>query len=782
MASLGDGRFRIERNLGQGAQGRVYLALDTRLGRKVAIKLLHAGKQTTDMDEAQLVSKLQHPNIVALHDVFVESGRTGLVFEYVEGETLSACISRDGAMNPVQAVMLMQGILNGLGCAHDQGVIHRDLKPQNIMIDKAGRPRIMDFGVATQQSGQVGMQGTAGYMAPEMIKNMPVGIQADVFAAGMVLYQMLAGKLPVDEGSVFAILNRIANEPIKPPSSIRSSIDPSLDHLVMVALLKEPKERYDDASSMHAALSGWLVAGKEANEASGVNRHSTLDFLLRRISHTADFPVLSQTISAINKINSSDSERLQTLSGAILKDFSLTNKVLRIVNSATYGQFGGAISTISRAIIILGFDRIRNLAITLLLFEHMRDKAQAEELREATLKSFFSGLMASTLGKKSGWRDVEEAQICGMFHHLGKLLTLYYFHDESKEISKRLEQGDEDENIAAQCVLGIDYRDLALGVAGSWNFPERIVSSMREIPEGTIRQPQTQVERLRLFSNLAAELLPLIEKTPAEAEKHLARVVARYGNVVGWSKNEIQNHLKEASEHYLQYLAILGVQQRGSHFCKQLRKVAHRKDSDEAELADSAEDSLDDALHAAEVCAEDSAPLGATAILSAGVQDITNTLVSGYNLNDLLRMTLETMFRGIGFEHVLFCTRDVKQSRIVARFGFGADIQSIIANFSFDARQTNDVFQLSLARNADILIENIDADTIKERIPAWYRSACSAKTFIIFPLVLDKKPIGIFYGDRSDAHSLKIPSDQLNMLKTLRNQAILAIRQKQLGN
>lgn len=781
MAELGNGRFHLERNLGQGAQGVVYLARDTRLDRKVAIKLLRQESQLKNLDEARLVSKLQHPNIVALHDVFIESGRTGLVFEYVEGETLADLLKRDTVLSPVRAVELMLGLLDGLGYAHTQSVIHRDIKPQNIMVDRSGRARIMDFGVATQESGSVGMSGTVGYMAPEMIKNMPVDAQADVFAAGMVLYQMLTGRLPVEGGSVFATLNRIANEDIAPPSLVRKDIDERLDHLVMVALFKDPQERYANAADMRSALSAWLDSGKEPVQEAGGGQHSTLNFLLRRMAHSSDFPALSQTIGAINRINNSDAERLQSLSEVILKDFSMTNKLLRIVNSATYGQFGGSISTVSRAIIILGFDKIRNLAITLLLFEHMRNKVQAEQLREASLRSFFCGLLASTLGRKSGWRDVEETMICGMFAHLGKLLTICYFFEESQQITKRIEQTGEEENMAAHAVLGVTYRELGVGVTGNWNFPERIVGSMRALPDGPIKQPQNQIDRLRLFSNMASELLPMIESSPADADKLINKVMARYRDVMSWPAQELRNHVKEASEHYLHYLAILGVEQRGSAFCKCLQKTAGHVPAENTEPAENDQGSLEAAWLAAEVAVDDTALQDPAAILSSGVQDITNTLVGSYNLNDLLRMTLETMFRGIGFERVLFCTRDLKRPKMVARFGYGVNIQQAIAKFSFDTDHTNDVFQLALARNADILIDDIDAESIRDRIPAWYRGAVPAKTFIIFPVVLDKKSIGFFYGDRTDAHALKIPPNQLNLLKTLRNQSILAIRQKQFG-
>lgn len=784
MADLGNGRFRIERKLGQGAQGTVFLAHDARLDRKVAIKMLRSTRASS-LDEAQLVSKLQHPNIVALHDVIIESGRNGLVFEYVDGESLASLLKRDGALKPVRAVELMLGVLDGLAYAHKKGVIHRDIKPENIMLDLNGQARIMDFGVATKEIGAIGMSGTVGYMAPEMIKNMPVDAHADIFAAGMVLYQLLTGKQAVDGDSVFTVLNKIANEKIAPPSTLKGGIDEKLDHLVMVSIFKDPKERYSDAAEMRNALSVWLDTGhtENASNNAGQGRNSTLDFLLRRMSHTADFPALSQTISAINRINNSDSERLQSLSEAILKDFSLTNKLLRIVNSATYGQFGGAISTVSRAIVILGFDKIRNLAITLLLFEHMRNRSQAEQLREVSLKSFFGGLLASTLGKKSGWRDVEEAMICGMFAHLGKLLTTYYFYEESQEINKRIEQSSEDEEYATEAVLGISYRELALGVVGSWNFPERIIGSMRALPEGTIKAPQNQVERLRLFSNMSRELLPMIEAEPNAASKLLSSVLVRYKGAINFPENELQKHIREASEHYLHYLSILGVESKSSPFCKSLMKSAGlAKDKAEESVGNTVEDQgLEDAWNAAESSEDEGALRDPAAILSSGVQDITNTLVGNYNLNDLLRMTLETMFRGVGFERVLFCTRDVKRPRMVARFGFGVEIQKVIEKFAFETDKTNDVFQLALSKNADILIEDIDSESIKARIPTWFRSTVPAKTFIVFPVILDKKPIGVFYGDRTEAHSLVLPHDQLNLLKTLRNQAILAIRQKQVG-
>ncbi|NHQ87495.1 HDOD domain-containing protein [Iodobacter sp. HSC-16F04] len=785
MKEFGGGRFKVVKELGQGAQGLVFLANDTQLDRLVAIKVLHS-HSAKSIDEAKIVSRLQHPNIVALYDTLISNGHPCLVFEYVNGRTLAQLLAEEGAMQPVRAVEIICGVLEGLAYAHAEGLIHRDIKPHNVMLDELNRPRLMDFGIAARRGNKEPgeMIGTAGYMAPEMMQNLPVDAEADVFAVGMTLYQMLTGRPAAEGESVYTILHRVANEPFVPPSSLKDSVDEKLDHLVMVALFKNPQERYHDAREMLLALREWQ-GGQNQQEGGEGSGNSTLDFLLRRMRHTADFPALSQAVTAINKINEGDAERLQVLSEVILQDFSLTNKLLRIVNSASFGHFGGTISTISRAIVILGFDAIRNLAITLLLFEHMHNKAQAITLKDAVLSAFFGGVLSRELGKKSGARDVEEALICGMFTALGKLLTVYYFHEENIEINKRVQAGGNEENASVQ-VLGLSFRELGMGVAQSWNFPERMLVSMRHLPDGPVKPPQNQTDRLRLFANVGAALVPLIHLPPSAAERGLQEVEKRIRPAYAWSARELGDLLKDSASAYLGYLGILGVDTQQSDFANQLRvltgvltnKMNAPQQADTLERAQLHTGQFDSN---AETLMPDESIRPAAESLSAGVQDITNTLVTSFKLNDLLRMILETMYRSMGFEHVLIATRDPKKNQIVGRFGFGTDINEIIPRFQIDLDKAVDVFQVALERNADIFIEDINVDSIKTRIPGWYRSALTSQTFIIFPLVLEKRTIGLLYADKTKAGNLKIAGKELNLLKTLRNQALLAIRQKQMG-
>ncbi|QZA79840.1 HDOD domain-containing protein [Deefgea piscis] len=763
MKSFANGRFVVEKKLGQGQQGLVYLVNDTQQQRRVALKVLHS-HAIDQLQSAQILSQFNHPSMVSLYEILLDQGHPCVVFELLEGQTMVDHLQATGPVSPVVAVQWLQCLLESVTAAAQLGVTVQGSVLHNVFLTTNGQVKLMDFAISPGV-----LNGDAALLS-EAIGRRVDRQSAVVFAYGLMLYQMLSGQYLTQDAQP-ELLTAIASGTLS--STHNAAIDPQLNHLLMVALCEGETPTYADIGALQTALSTWLLSS-EGQQSHAAQRNSTFEFLLRRMRHTADFPSLSQTISAINKLNDVEGERLQNLSSVILQDFSLTNKLLKMVNSANYGHFGGSISTISRAIVILGFDTVRNLAITILLFEHMQNKGQAERLREAVLQSFFGGILARELGVKSAWRDVEELLICGVFQHLGRLLTLYYFHEESLEINKREQQNQESESVAAEAVLGISYRELAAAVMQTWHFPERITQSLRELP--SVRYaPQNQAERLRVFANLSFDLLPLVSLSGKASSVHLQQVVQRYAGAVSWKEAAYHEVLRCAAQQYLDYLSILGVDIQGSVFARSIKKIIAHSDIpvDGAEV---------DGMQAAAIRLQEQAPaLNAAASLAAGVQDITNTMVGEFKLNDVLRMILETMYRSVGFERVLFCTRDSKSAEMVARFGFGADIEQILPQFKFKLEPVLDVFQWVLAQQADVLVEDINAKNITDRIPAWYRALLPAQTLIVFPLVLDKKTIGLFYGDKRLAQSLVIAPEQLNLLKTLRNQAILAIKQKQLS-
>jgi hypothetical protein len=185
---------------------------------------------------------------------------------------------------------------------------------------------------------------------------------------------------------------------------------------------------------------------------------------------------------------------------------------------------------------------------------------------------------------------------------------------------------------------------------------------------------------------------------------------------------------------------------------------------------------LPDQSEAGEVNA-DGVPDAAQDILAAGIQDISNSLVDDFSLNDVLRITLETMYRALGFQRVLLCLRNPKTGSMLGRFGFGADTNELAHCFRFPLTEAPNVFQLAVSKGVDIIITDIDDSKIASKIPDWYRQIVIAKTFVLLPLLIKGKAVGLIYCDRDKAGSIVIPEKELSLLKTLRNQALLAIKQ-----
>jgi len=800
------GRFEIRRVLGRGAQSVVYLAWDPQLQREVAIKTLRFSKADPQMNqmllaEARTVSKLRHPNIVPIFDAGEDAGYPYLVFELVEGRNLAELIKAEGKLSRAQAADLMRQVLDAVAEAHAQGIIHRDLKPSNILIDAKGLPRVMDFGIASLvgensvTEGQQNLMGTPAYMSPEYVADRLVSDKLDVFAAGLILLEMITGKKVMQGDTLTRVLYKVAHESVTLPAD--AGIDEKLASILLRSLSRDPAMRPGAAlmkTSLEEYLGGASSAAGDAESAES-KKQSTLDFLLRRMRHKTDFPALSDSVSAINKLTNSDRESITKLSNTILKDYALTNKILRMVNSAYYRQAGGGgISTVSRAVIVLGFDTIRNIAITVLLFEHLQNKGNARELKEAFLRANLAGLLARDASQKFMAKDMEEAFICSMFHGLGQLLGQFYFPEEIEEIHKLMQQKRISEQAASTQVLGLSFEDMGMGIARIWGFPATIVGSMRRLPEGQIKKPATHEEQLRVISGFSNELCDAIAScAPEERGKVMKAISSRFIASVPFSEPQLKSVMERSFQELEQVANILHVNLKQSQFARQVKgwtgeqEVEIPSASGKAESSTGAMNSLSETVLGDTTMLdgfpEEESGLGiptseqAENVLTAGIQDISNSLVDDFALNDILRIILETMYRAMGFEHVVLCLKDGKSGQMLGRFGFGSDCTELTKKFRFPLSYAPDVFHLAISKAVDILISDIDDPKIAERVPKWFRDNVSAKTFVLFPLTIKSNPVALIYCDRAKAGSIVIPERELTLLKTLRNQALLAIKQ-----
>jgi serine/threonine protein kinase len=769
------GRFEILNELDKGGQDAVYLAHDSQLDRKVAIKTLRSHKTRQLAHEAHVVSRLQHPNIIALYDSGEHQGSPYLVYAYVEGETLDKLLMREQPLPLVRAAEIACGALAGLAYAHAQGVAHLDVSPANVMIAVSGVAMLMDFGLARasydqKSDGYAGTDATR-QEATEVASGAGGGFTADVYSVGSMLYEMVTGEVGGDKGSVDMRRNIVA------PSSLNEQVDERLEAIILKAMAKNPDERYSGAAAMKQALQDYL--GERRDEVSAQSgAHSTLEFLLRRMRSKNDFPALSNIISEINKIVSSESESSSKLARTILQDFALTSKLLKLVNTASYGQFGGTINTVSKAVVILGFETIRNIAMSLILMEFMQNKAQAVHLRDEVVQSIFTGIVAAQLSVGHNIRDAEEVMVCAMFHNLGRMLTTYYFFDESCEISRLMEQGETEERAAVK-VLGISYPELGLAVGRNWNFPPRLIAGMRKLAAGKVGAAQGDMDYLTVTINLAHDLCDIAASGNAQdKQKSLSNLVVRYRSATHISERELSAAIDVGISELNQRAAMLNISTGKSPLLSRVCKWSGNSPVAGAQGREKGFNEITNLDQAVKDGVADARPSNAEAILGAGIQDVTASLVGDFKLNDVLQMVLETIYRGIGFNRALILIRDNKQNAMLAKFGFGPEIELLIPRFQFSLPFVADVFHLSIEKGLDIAIENINAPNIVDKIPDWYRKHINAPCFILLPVMLKDKAIGLFYADMLEANSLKLSQQQLSLLRTLRNQAVLAIKQK----
>ena len=837
------GRFRLLAELGRGAQAVVWRAHDERLDREVAVKLLNrdaadGGRPAGQwLHEARAVSRLVHGHIVPVFDADEIDGQALLVFELVRGPSLALAARQRGPMPAREAVELMLGVVDALRAAHALGIVHCDLKPSNILLDADGRARVMDFGIAVRLADSAAdparnpaepprrrIFGTPGYLSPEAAAGLAATPQMDVFSAGLVLAELLAGAPLIRERDPREALRTVRQQDLLLPE--HADADDRLRAVVQRAIARDPVARYDSAATLRDALMQWLAPIDDGASALPTG-HGTLDFLLRRMRHKTDFPALTEHVLRIQRMASSESENLNHLADEILKDVALMQKLLRLVNTVQYRRNGHAVSTVSRAVALVGLAGIRNLALSLVLVEHMKDKAHAQRLKEGFLRSLLAGQLAHALAP--GARDVEEAFLAAMFYKLGSLLTEYYFPEEAEAIRQHLlasdsvrppaaaagrdaQRGRPDvaADRAADRVLGVSFEALGVAVARHWGLPEALQRSMRR-PEGA--SPGHAVgagpERLRWLAVASNEMADALwQGDEATLRDRLDGVALRHGRALGMTSADLWQASDQARLAIAQMAPAMGLALPASSGGARLLTEPARPD-----LADS----LSPHQLQAHVRAHDQAALpalpapgrasapgpahdaagerprlpepvpprprpAAVEVLAAGIHDITETLAGdSFKLNQVLRMVLETMMRAHGFQRMVFCLRDGASGRLTGRFGLGDRAAALSPQFQValqqPAGQLPDLFGAVCLKARDTLIADTRLPAVAQRLPAWYLQHVNAPSLLLLPMIMKGAPFAMIYADQARSGQLQLGEQELALLRTLRNQAVMAFKQ-----
>ncbi|MFC3111163.1 HDOD domain-containing protein [Undibacterium arcticum] len=526
-------------------------------------------------------------------------------------------------------------------------------------------------------------------------------------------------------------------------------------------------------------------------EASHLNyqhrsRSGACDRFLQKIGINTDLPALGSAVARVVQLTSSDGEAVHNLTHLVLSDVALTQKILRLSNTAVYRTVSGGkpVTTISRAIFLLGFDTIKTAALAMLLVDGLTDGKHAHSVRSELARALYASVIGRELARRSHHPGAEEAAIAALFKNLGRLLVASHDHALYSEIVALIDSGSHTAGQAAMQVMGCSFELLADTVLQQWDIPDTIIRAL--VPTGSrVLRPshnrQEWMQQVATFSAEAARLVPAMQEG-GDNGALCQPLLARFGAAL----NLDQDKLEQLFANVAQEIRILADSMDLALPPPPLLPPMPPMPMPIAAAAPAEPDGLpsellmvqldagaqqSDARHAS------GKPLHARELLLAGVQDVTQMMASGRcKTNELILQVLETIYRSMGFRFAALCLRDPKSGQFRARIAIGEQHAARQSGFAFSRSSTRDLFQLALDNDADLMVSDATTAKIRDLIPAWHRALLpDARSFIVLPLVLQKMPLGLFYADRAQLAPEGVPSDEAALIKTLKGQVLAAL-------
>ncbi len=526
-----------------------------------------------------------------------------------------------------------------------------------------------------------------------------------------------------------------------------------------------PAKKEETADSVECALDESRDEDVDADDETRI-----IDALYLKMKKKGDFPTFSRQIVEVNRIITTDRSSAKEVSHVIMKDFSLTNKLLKLVNSAMYSQFNqNGISSVASAMIIMGTNQIQRTASSLMLFEHMQNNSQNQSLKDTTMLTYMSGLMAKDLAAIEGYKDQEEFQICGMFHKLGENLVAFYFPDKLRLIHEIERSKGLSREEAARKILGVDFKTLGTGVAKIWGLPLNIIKSMGFDPEShaSNRDPEeslTRTERLGSISSFSNSLCDIHRNpSPELRSESIAALLKAFKGIIDLEPEDVDGLVKRVAERMRSHAEIMNISISQNTILSIMDQPV-RKCAVSAVLS-------------AGVKKEKPAPSPGRDDVEKEIRRIEDLLTRPFEISDILFDILKVMHRGFDYTRIAICIKDVGSNTIVVRHGLGKGIDVLKKEFRFPLSKTEDIFHFSLLREKDYTIHDVDDPKFKALIPGWFKRLNLARGFDLFSLVIDHVPLGFFYADRESAIDHTAFGQQKNM-KKLRSLAEKAIRIK----
>lgn len=478
-----------------------------------------------------------------------------------------------------------------------------------------------------------------------------------------------------------------------------------------------------------------------------VNADKTMELLWSRVRQRGDLPGFSKVVSAIIGAMRGEDDREFNMTRTVLQDPALTQKVLRLANSAMYSVFGQGINTVSKAVIVLGTEAIGHLALGLKLIDGLSSASNDSASARAEMeKSVLAGHIARQVTSSASTRDAEEAVVCAMLHTLGHMMTTFYLPDRWQNVQARIADTGAEEEQAARDVLGMSLDDIGRLVAQQWGLPAGLINTLQDTPPKPVGEPLDHNDWLAAISTLSSRCAGALCSDDPSAQKEVASLASEYAEMLGLEQSQIINAVDNAKQ---------SAAEEGAVVVRSLKRP--------------------DAERSASLPVVGK-PVDASSVLARGVTDMRGVMETA-SAAQLMSMALETVYQGLGFSRAIVFMRKEDVSLYAAHMCFGDGVQELLPRLVFSDAYQPDVFHASLANDKMIFVENAQDPAFASKLPRWWREALpTVRSFMVLPLTANRRPIGFIYGDWDISRPpARIDKDEISPLNELRMLVLQAV-------
>jgi HD-like signal output (HDOD) protein len=475
----------------------------------------------------------------------------------------------------------------------------------------------------------------------------------------------------------------------------------------------------------------------------------TLDLLWTRVRQRGDLPGFSKVVSSILAAMRGEDDREFNMTKTVLSDPALTQKVLRLANSAMYAVFGQDVNTVSKAVVLLGTESIGHLALGTKLVDGLAASAETDNARDEMEKAVLSGHIARQVASAPSVRDAEEAVVCSMLHSLGRMMVSFYLSDRWAMVQAYNDKNGVGEADAARVVFGMGLDEIGRAIARQWGFPAQILGTLRDIEPNAVEEPLDHTDWLAAVSTMSTRCAEIIHEDHEAGEETIAALASNYADMLGMDASYLLTAVKEGR----------AVADADPIFARRPKAVEPQPETTEVRPKGK--------------------PADAAQILKRGVDDMRE-LESEVSIGQLMTMGLETVFKGLGLRHAIAFLHNVDEKNYAARLCLGEGLQELMPRLIFSDGYQPDVFHASLANDKMIFVENAHAPAFVNKLPRWWKDALpSVRSFMVLPLTVNRRAIGFIYGDWDDDQTIaRMEADEILPMDELRALIVKTVEKR----